>query len=324
VAQFVALDTRIEALATQGALYGSGVQLYVAPEVPKVPVQPKPKRNAAIGFVLGLIGAGAFAWWRSETDQRVDDRNAPARILDAPLLGTVPVFERVDATGPAPVVNSPDSAATRAYEFVASSLSFALEQVNGTKVMFTSANTEDGKTVTVLNTSLASAQDGRSVLLVDADERVRGLTKLSGYELDTGLTDLVNGDVTIDEAVKEWSIGDGSVMSLIPGGAALDGDTAAIFRSERFRSVAKQLGVGRSLVVVDAPPALAVAETTDIASQVDGIVVVVTEGTAVRDLVDVRDRLAMSSTPIIGYVFNRSTASSDRNRYGYGEPERSS
>lgn len=323
VAQFVALDTRIESLATQGALYGSGVQLYVAPEVPEAPVQPKPKRNAAIGFVLGLIGAGAFAWWRSETDQRVDDRNAPARILDTPLLGTIPEFERVGAAGPAPVVNSPDSAASQAYEFVASSLSFALEQIGGTKVVFTSAGVGDGKTVTALNASLASAHDGRNVLLVDSDERARGLSRLSGFESSVGLTDMVNGTMTVDDVVREWSIGDGPTMPFVAGGEKLDGDTAGFFRSERFRDAAKQFGIGRSLVVIDAPPALAVAETTDIASQADGIVVVVREGTAVRDLVDVKDRLSMSSTPVIGYVFNRSTASTDRNRYGYGDPESS-
>jgi len=314
----VELDTRIESLATQGALYGSGVQLYVAPEVPTAPTQPRPKRNAAIGFVLGLIGAGAFAWWRSEADQRADDRNAPARILDAPLLGTIPEFGRVGASGPAPIALSPSSPAAAAYEFVASSVAFALEQVNGTKLVVTSALPGDGKTVTALNVCLASAHDGRNVLLVDADERARGLTFLSGHALDSGLTDVVNGSVMVDDIVSVWQIADETPLPFVPGGTKLSGETAGFFRSERFRNTAKQLGIGRDLVVFDAPPVLAVAETTDIASQADGILVVVSEGTALSVLVDVKDRLAMSRTPILGYVFNRSTTPQRGDRYGYG------
>jgi len=318
VGQLVLLDTRIESLATQGALYGSGVQLYVVPETPMVPTQPRPRRNAAIGFVLGLLAAGAYAWWRSETDQRADDRHVPAHILDAPLLGTVPDFAKVGATAPAPIVLSPKSSAASAYEFVASSLSFALEQVNGTKVVITSPRPGDGKTVTALNVSIASAHDGRNVLLVDADERSRGLSFLSGYGEATGLTDMANGTVRIDDVVNGWSIGNEAAMPFIAAGSNLAAETAGFFRSERFKHAARQLTRGRDLVVVDAPPALAVAETTDIASQADGIVVIVQEGTPLNDLVDVRERLAMSGTPILGYVFNRSTASLGSDRYGYG------
>jgi tyrosine-protein kinase Etk/Wzc len=110
-------------------------------------------------------------------------------------------------------------------------------------------------------------------------------------------------------------------MPFVSGGGKLAGETAGFFRSERFKNAAKQLAVGRDLVVIDAPPALAVAETTDIASQADGILVVVSEGTALSVLVDVKERLAMSGTPILGYVFNRSTK--PERGYGYGHSEES-
>lgn len=193
VANLVALDTRIEELSTNATLYGSGVQLYVAPQVPTAPVQPKPFRNAAIAPVLGVIAAGAWAWWRSEKDQGVGDRNTPAVILDAPLLAVVPEFSGAGPDGPNPALTNPDSVTAEAYHFAVSSIRFALEQIDGTTVVVTSTAPGDGKSITALNIAFAAAKDGRRPLLIDADERARGLTGFSGYSIGLGLTDLRNG-----------------------------------------------------------------------------------------------------------------------------------
>jgi len=121
ISQLVALDDRIDQLATNSALYGSGVQLFVAPEIPTEPIQPRPLRNAAIAFVLGSLGAGAWAWWRAEQNQVADNRNVPALVLDVPLLAAVPDYKSVDATGPIPIITSPASGAAEAYQFALSS-----------------------------------------------------------------------------------------------------------------------------------------------------------------------------------------------------------
>ena len=50
---------------------------------------------------------------------------------------------------------------------------------------------------------------------------------------------------------------------------------------------------------------MSAAETTDLAAQADGVVLVVAPRNPVARLEDARQRLAMSGTPILGYVFNR-------------------
>lgn len=57
------LTSRANQLATDAALYGSGVRLYVAPSPPPEPSQPRPLRNTAVAFAIGLVGAGIWAWW---------------------------------------------------------------------------------------------------------------------------------------------------------------------------------------------------------------------------------------------------------------------
>jgi polysaccharide biosynthesis transport protein len=128
-AALVDVDERINSITTNALLYGSGIQLYVAPQPPAIQVAPRPARNAAIAFVLASLAAGAFAWWRAEQDQRADNKDVPARILDAPMLASVPGLTASPRHGhPAPTITHPDSAAAEAYHFALSSLSFVLDQ----------------------------------------------------------------------------------------------------------------------------------------------------------------------------------------------------
>ncbi len=316
VAQLVALDARIQELATNATLYGSGVQLYVAPGVPTSPIQPRPRRNAAIAMVLGVIAAGAWAWWRSEKDQRAEDRNTPAAILDAPLLAVVPEYSDVGASGPNPADANPESGAAEAYHFAVSSLTFALEQVNGKTVAITSTAPGDGKSVTALNIAFAAAKDGRRPILIDADERARGLTRLSGLGIGLGLTDLTGGRPTAD-VVGEWQMVNNTTLPFVPAGSRLDDSAAAYFRSVSFREALPQLTADYDTVIIDTPPVMSAAETTDIAAQVDGVILVVLQGTPLRDLHDARQRLSISRTPILGYIFNRAKGSTGAYGYGY-------
>jgi Mrp family chromosome partitioning ATPase/capsular polysaccharide biosynthesis protein len=317
LAQLVSINTRIEQLSTNAALYGSGIQLYVPPTTPSSPIQPRPARNAAIAMVLGVIAAGAWAWWRSEQDQRADDRNIPARILDAPLLAVVPEYSDVGATAPNPTVTSPESGAAEAYHFAVSSLGFALEQIDGTSIVVTSAAPADGKSVTALNIAIAAAQDGRNPLLIDADERARGLTRLAGLNGEVGITDIGNGS-TAANFVSEWAMADDTVLPFVAAGSELDGSTAGYFRSNTFRRALPTLATDRDILIIDAPPVMSAAETTDLAAQADGVVLVVLRDTPIRDLEDARQRLAMSGTPILGYIFNRAKGRSGGYGYGYG------
>src|SRR6266511_1917845 len=90
--QIADLDQRAQNITTQAALHPSGVELFDRAERPESPTQPKPKLNALLGALLGLIGAGAWAWWAAARHQRAERRDDPAPILGAPLLGEVPRF----------------------------------------------------------------------------------------------------------------------------------------------------------------------------------------------------------------------------------------
>ena len=317
IAQLVTLNTRVEQINVNMALYGSGVQYFQAAELPSSPATPKPVRNAAIAAVLGLLAAGALAWWRTESLPLAENRHDAAPILGAPLLGEIPEFSWDKTEGPAPTIFEPTSVAAEAYQFVVSSLAFALEQIEGSTVLITSPGPAAGKTITALNMSVAAIGDGTHILLVDADERARGLTRLGGDESVQGLTDLAQReDLELVDCLQRWEVSDTVTLNVVPAGSRLAASTG-FFRSPEFRKVMATLRNAAPMVVIDSPPVLAASETVDIAAQVDGIVMVVEQGTPLHALEETRGRLEMTGKPLLGYVFNRAVAR--HGKYGYGK-----
>jgi capsular exopolysaccharide synthesis family protein len=316
VAQLITIEGRANQIAVDAALFGAGVKHVEAAIAPTTPARPRPLRNAVGAGLLGLFAAAGFAWWRAEQTQRADRRQDPAMVLGAPMLGEVPDFATVGVDGVAPAESAPTSVAAEAYQFIVSALTFALQHDQGTSVLLTSAGPSDGKTTTALNLAIAAARDGRKVLLVDADQRVQGLTRLAGTEQHSGLTDLADASLPFSTCVW-WRVGAEAKLRFVPAGNPVP-DTAGFFRTAAFRIAMNRVKAEADFVIVDSPPLLAVSDTSAIASQVDGVVIIVTRGTPLKQLEDVRQRLAFIGTPVLGYVFNRGQPRSGYYGYGYG------
>lgn len=315
VAQRVTLDTRIEQINVNMALYGSGVQHFEAADAPTSRSTPRPTRNAAVAAVLGLLSAGAYAWWRAESTPLAQNRHDPAPILQAPLLAEIPEFATTGVDSPAPTIFEPMSAPAEAYQFLVSSLDFALKQNEGSTVLITSPRKGDGKTTTALNMSVAAVSSGTPALLVDADERARGLSLTGDRDQALGLTDLAQrDDLEVADCVQRWKVSDEHALSVLPAGSRVE-STAGFFRSPGFRKVMTTLRSSAPVVLFDSAPVLAASEASDIASQVDGIVLVVARGTPLALLEETRSRLEMTGKPLLGYVFNRAVPGGGR--YGY-------
>lgn len=321
VAQLVGLESRARQIAVDAALYGSGVELFEPAEPPDRPTQPTPVRNAVLAGLLGLLAASALAWWRAEHTRSIDGRQDAASVLGAPLLGEVPDFALVGIDGFAPALTAPVSPAGEAYQFLVAALEFALARTGGRTVLVTSPRPGDGKTVTALNLAIAAARDGREVLLVDADERRQGLTRLTDVAPAPGLTDLADENEPMEECVASVRLADGRGLPLIPCGSPVP-DAAGFFRTPGFRRALARVRERADLAILDAPPLLAVADASAVASQADGIVIVVPQGTPRRLLEEVRERLDFVGTPVLGYVFNRASPRGGRQygyQYGYGD-----
>ena len=304
VNQLITIDSRADQIAVDSTLFGSGVELFERAEVPRKPSAPTPLRNAFLAGLVGALAAAALAWWRADETATADGRNDPSRMLKAPLLGSVPSFDEIGLSGSVPTVEAPKSPAGEAYQFLIGALAFALAESQGRSVVLTSASPIDGKTVTCLNLAVAAAQDGRHVVLVDADTRVRGLTRRLGARDTGGLPALADPRNDLSEIVVPLTADDGQYVPFIPA-KSLGDDTAAFFRTPGFRQAIVRLKDVADLIIVDSPPLLLASDASAIATNVDGIVVVVSRGTSMKLLKEMRERLDRIGTPVLGYIYTK-------------------
>lgn len=312
--QLIKLQEVISTVRSQAGIRGDGIDVFEQAQVPDNPARPQVLVQAVIFAFLGGVLASLWAYWQAGRSHRVLRRTDPERVLGVPLLGEVPLFKSGNKN--ARVLLEPEPAVAAAYEFVLSSIEFALEDVGGKSVMVTSALPGEGKTTTALQLVIAASMDRRRVVLVDADIRAHGLTRALGADDRSGLSDLVASDVRLADVMRQYRVNDDAQIPVVTAGQHR-GDPAALLRTQAFRRTMNGVKKVAELVVVDTSPLLAVADATIVASSVDSMVIVVSHGTPFSELEKVRERLNFVSTPLLGYIYNRSDASTSP-AYGYG------
>jgi Mrp family chromosome partitioning ATPase/capsular polysaccharide biosynthesis protein len=314
ISQLINNEGRIEQLTVDASLFGSGVDAIGQGRMPDGPVAPRPILWA-VGFgLLGLLLSAELARRRSQADRELDDAGDAAAVLGAPLLGEIPEFSRVGVSGSLPMVEAPMSPASEAYQFVMASLGVLLKELQGNVLLVTSATPNDGKTVTSANLAIAARRSGSRVVLADIDRRMRGLSQLFDVDDEYGLVSLQSEGVPFEWGAKRLDYGPDLDLTFVTVGFEVT-DPASYFRTPGFRRALRRMAGRGDLVILDAPPLLAVSETSAIASHADGIVVVVSRGTSQAALAETARRLEFIGTPVLGFVFNR--ARPRGSAYGY-------
>lgn len=168
-------------------------------------------------------------------------------------------------------------------------------------IVVTSSLNGEGKSVTSLNLALTLARDEQlKVVLVDADLRKSSINKWLGVaQSKTGLsTALRNGGTLNDALIKLQS----PALTILPAGPTPH-DAAALLESGAMRRVLAALKTQFDVVIIDAPPVLAVADPCILASQSDSTVFVVRAGrTQRRAILQAQNRLQQMKAEILGCV----------------------
>jgi capsular exopolysaccharide synthesis family protein len=257
-----------------------------------------------LGAVAGVVAA--FLLERLDTTAREDDDIALA--LGEPVLGSVPTLGLSTRGSSGLVMLSSGGsvrthAAREAFRRLRTSVQFLNTSSEVSSILITSSTPGEGKSLTAANLSIALAQNGASVVLVNADMRRPVLEKLLGVEPDRpGLSEYLSSTsdlapVPVPNIRNLW---------LIPSGQKV-GNPGELLNSDRFERLLKELErEGVQFVVIDTPPVLSTADAVSAARVVDGAIVVVdTERTDTTDLLRVRADLARTGAKILGAVMNR-------------------
>lgn len=181
-------------------------------------------------------------------------------------------------------------------------------------VMFTSSAMSEGKSIVSANVAVTWAQAGKKVLLIDADLR-RPTVHATFRKLNLdGVTTVLTGKNKIDEVVEGTFVNNLSIISSGP----VPPNPSELLNSKRMADLLKWARDKFDIVVLDAPPVLAVSDVQVLVPQTDGVVVVVNIGKTLKgDLRRTVEVLKLAKATILGSVERVKAKHGDRG-YGYG------
>jgi tyrosine-protein kinase Etk/Wzc len=265
-----------------------------------VPLRPDPSMdglNLLIALLAGLVVGGLGAAGLDALDGRVRDPKEAGRAARLVVIGTIPNFKAMRGDRAASAMVIRDS-----LRGVWTNLGFVRQ--HAPKVLaITSAAPREGKTTVATNLALALAEQGTRILLIDADVRRPAIHTIFATHRSPGLTDVLNGTCSLDEAVQSVSPAIPS-LQVLAAGEPVD-DHAALFDGRRFPRLIQQVRGEYDLVLVDMPPVLAVVESLPIAKHADGAMLVArADATDAASLSDAAEQLRMASIPLMGLVTN--------------------
>jgi non-specific protein-tyrosine kinase len=174
-------------------------------------------------------------------------------------------------------LTDPRSAAAEAYQSLRTNLQFSgLEQPLHT-LLVTSADSMPDKSLAVANLAVVMAQAGDRVTLVDGDLRRPQQHEIFGLSNSRGLSSWLQDD---QPAPVQKSQVEG--LQVVVGGPPVANPVALLARKRLVDALA-ELQEQAEIVVIDAPPVLAVTDAALWAGKVDGVVLLVNAGSTKRD-----------------------------------------
>jgi capsular exopolysaccharide synthesis family protein len=177
-------------------------------------------------------------------------------------------------------VSEPRSPISEAYRTLRTNLDFAsLDQALKTLVV-TSAGVGEGKSTTLANLAVVSAQTGRKVILVDSDLRRPTMHQIFDLSNEAGLTTVIMDQEAMEAPPLQDSGIDG-LLVLTSG--PQPPNPAELVGSKRMSDLIAKLAEMADQVFFDAPPVVAVTDAAVLATKVDGVLLVMSSGKTRRE-----------------------------------------
>ena len=298
------LEKLEEAKISEAAVVGNAAVVDYA-KSPRNPVKPNKKLSLAIGGVLGIFLGMLAVFLVEYMDKTLKSEEEIERYSGLSVIGRIPEIEDlVENKDELYVRSHPTAPQSEAIKLAASNVSFLIGEEKKA-IAITSVSPGEGKSFVAANTAFYMASSGYKTILVDLDlrrPRVEKILKLDSKKTSgKGITDLIKGEIELDQAiVKDYD----KNLDVMPMGTRATNPTL-LLSSKKLETILNTLKERYDRVIIDAPPALVTSDVSLIANKLDGIVLVVKPGIALKDGLRITiNNLRTVGAPLLGVLVN--------------------
>ncbi|SDC81025.1 GumC family protein [Belnapia rosea] len=257
---------RSQQTVSQTAIEKPDARVLSPATIPGRPSFPKIPLFVAAATILGVLFGLLVIWFLEQADSTIRSGEEVRAALGLPCLALVPMLKRgllgrhkVEDY----VVRKPLSPFSESMRTLRAALWLGSEPPR--VVVITAARPGEGKTTTSVALARSAAMNGERVLLIDCDVRQPALGRVFRCEGAPGVTDLLLGQALLERIIRRDHL---SSLDYIPAGAA-EIHSLGLFMSEAMAGLLDRVRRDYDLIILDAPPALAMADARVVARLAD-------------------------------------------------------
>jgi capsular exopolysaccharide synthesis family protein len=276
------------------------------------PVRPNKPLNLSLAFLFSSILSVLAFVVGDALNNSVRDPEALAHTLNTEVIGALPAAKQpqlktlavVKANSKGKRLSRVDSEAY-AYDSAIRSLrnSILLGSVDRRLrcLMVASPAAAEGKSTIAMNLAIANAQQGYRTLIIDCDLRRPTIHTKTGTPSGRGLPDVLHGEAGWREVLV--SNESAPKLDMLLGTEAALGDAELV--GEAVSGILAEARDSYDMIVVDSPPMLGFPEPLQLATLVDGVLMVAHAGqTSRRSLAAALSTLSRLRVKSLGVVLN--------------------
>jgi protein-tyrosine kinase len=211
-------------------------------------------------------------------------------------------------------INNSKSPIAEQYRTIRTNIEFSSVDGEMKTILITSSGPGEGKSTTASNLAVVFAQQGKRVLLIDADLRKPTAHYTFNLTNTFGLTSVLTKQMDLAEAATATNEEN---LFILPSGP-IPPNPAEVLGSKAMEELLSKSAENFDFVLFDAPPMLAVADPQILANKVDGTILVVSSGTTeIEQAVKAKELLHNSKSKLLGAVLNNKKVENAHYYYYY-------
>jgi capsular exopolysaccharide synthesis family protein len=314
------LTARQEAIADSlkeklaGKFQESTIKILHEATIPKSPSGPNRLNIILIAGLIALSVSFGLVVLLDTLDDRINSQEDIERYIQLPFLGSIFKIKKVkdESKRMLIVLHEPLSETAEAFKNLRVGINFATAPEHRRMLLVTSTTPQEGKSFVAANLAISKAQDGKKVLLVDADLRRPNVHKLFDLENKVGLSNILTTDTPMESAIRKASLDNLEIVTSGP----VSPNPPEIFTSKAMKEFLKKLQGKYDTVIFDAPPAHNVPDALVLGNIIDSTLYVIQAHKASYKLISkTKDRLKENGVRIIGSILNNLEISKDKAYY---------